>query len=163
MIRTSLRPLARILRAREKAKTPTRSRLRTAPTSCRKFLEQRAPAAGWFHGDELCCWPLAPWAPRWRCWPQPADRAAHPNHGRPDHLAARRHHRPAGAGAGHQPADLFALRPSPARWSIPRARSAKLVKIFPDLDIERLKKDFSGKRSFVWIKKRSARTDAGRP
>ncbi len=36
----------------------------------------------------------------------------------------------------------------------PAAAAAGLVRIFPDLDEERLLRDFSGKRKFVWIKKK---------
>ena len=36
---------------------------------------------------------------------------------------------------------------------IPKA-AAKLVEIFPDLDEDRLIKDFTGKRKFLWIKKK---------
>ena len=42
----------------------------------------------------------------------------------------------------------------PRQMVDPEGAAEKLVKIFPDLNIERLKKDFSGKRSFVWIKKK---------
>ncbi|MFC0340485.1 peptidoglycan D,D-transpeptidase FtsI family protein [Paracoccus niistensis] len=36
----------------------------------------------------------------------------------------------------------------------PATAAAKLAKIFPDLDAERLKKDLTGERKFVWIKKK---------
>lgn len=36
----------------------------------------------------------------------------------------------------------------------PATAAAKLAKIFPDLDAERLKRDLTGERKFVWIKKK---------
>jgi cell division protein FtsI (penicillin-binding protein 3) len=38
----------------------------------------------------------------------------------------------------------------------PERVALELVKIFPDLDAERLKKDFTGARKFLWIKKKLA-------
>ncbi|KRW94947.1 penicillin-binding protein 2 [Paracoccus sp. MKU1] len=42
----------------------------------------------------------------------------------------------------------------PQQMVEPERAARELVRIFPDLEIERLNKDFSGKRSFVWIKKK---------
>ncbi len=42
----------------------------------------------------------------------------------------------------------------PRQMVDPKAAAAKLAAIFPDLDAERLRADFSGKRSFLWIKKK---------
>src|SRR5690606_8523096 len=36
----------------------------------------------------------------------------------------------------------------------PATAAAKLARIFPDLDAERLKRDLTGERKFVWIKKK---------
>lgn len=36
----------------------------------------------------------------------------------------------------------------------PAGAAAKLAQIFPDLDAEKLKKDFTGKRKFLWVKKK---------
>lgn len=36
----------------------------------------------------------------------------------------------------------------------PEGAAEKLVKIFPDLDVERLKRDFTGKRKFLWVRKK---------
>ncbi|MFG6079294.1 peptidoglycan D,D-transpeptidase FtsI family protein [Paracoccus litorisediminis] len=42
----------------------------------------------------------------------------------------------------------------PRQMVDPNAAAEKLAAIFPDLKAERLKEDFSGKRSFLWIKKK---------
>src|SRR5690606_13275851 len=42
----------------------------------------------------------------------------------------------------------------PQQMVDPDRAASELVRVFPDLDIERLRKDFTGKRSFVWIKKK---------
>ncbi len=42
----------------------------------------------------------------------------------------------------------------PQQMVEPERAARELVSIFPDLDIERLNKDFTGKRTFVWIKKK---------
>ncbi|PTX54069.1 cell division protein FtsI (penicillin-binding protein 3) [Litoreibacter ponti] len=36
----------------------------------------------------------------------------------------------------------------------PKKAAAELVKIFPDLKLEKLEKDFTGKRKFLWVKKK---------
>ena len=48
----------------------------------------------------------------------------------------------------------YSLYAHPRQMVDPEGAAQKLVSIFPDLNIERLQKDFSGKRSFVWIKKK---------
>lgn len=48
----------------------------------------------------------------------------------------------------------YSLYAHPRQMVDPEGAAQKLVEIFPDLKIERLNKDFSGKRSFVWIKKK---------
>ncbi|MDQ7260446.1 penicillin-binding protein 2 [Paracoccus sp. PS-1] len=42
----------------------------------------------------------------------------------------------------------------PQQMVEPERAARELVRVFPDLDIERLRKDFTGKRTFVWIKKK---------
>jgi len=42
----------------------------------------------------------------------------------------------------------------PRQMVDPQGAAEKLAAIFLDLDVERLRKDFSGKRSFLWIKKK---------
>ena len=47
-----------------------------------------------------------------------------------------------------------ALYAQPRHMIDPEAAAKKLVKVFPDLKEERLIKDFTGKRKFLWIKKK---------
>jgi len=47
-----------------------------------------------------------------------------------------------------------ALYAHPQQLIAPERAAEKLVEIFPDLDAERLKRDLTGNRKFLWIKKR---------
>ena len=47
-----------------------------------------------------------------------------------------------------------ALYAQPPQMVDPERAAAELVKIFPDLKVDRLIKDFTGKRKFLWIKKK---------
>lgn len=50
--------------------------------------------------------------------------------------------------------DTFSLYAQPPLMVDPLAAVDGLMKVFPDLDRDRLVKDFTGKRKFVWVKKR---------
>ncbi|UOA27726.1 penicillin-binding protein 2 [Pseudosulfitobacter sp. DSM 107133] len=50
--------------------------------------------------------------------------------------------------------ETHALYAQPTHMIDPLAAAEKLVEIFPDLKYERLVKDFTGKRKFLWIKKK---------
>ncbi len=50
--------------------------------------------------------------------------------------------------------DTFSLYAQPPLMVDPLAAVDGLMKVFPDLDRERLIEDFTGKRKFVWVKKR---------
>ncbi len=50
--------------------------------------------------------------------------------------------------------DTYSVYAQPPLMIDPVAAAEQLVAIFPDLDKERLIKDFTGKRKFLWIKKR---------
>lgn len=50
--------------------------------------------------------------------------------------------------------DTYSVYAQPPLMIDPLAAADKLVAIFPDLDKERLVKDFTGNRKFMWIKKR---------
>ncbi len=50
--------------------------------------------------------------------------------------------------------DTFSLYAHPQQMIDPQAAAEKLVAVFPDLSLERLVKDFTGKRRFVWIKRK---------
>ncbi len=50
--------------------------------------------------------------------------------------------------------DTHALYAQPVQMIDPASAAKKLAKIFPDLDEARLFKDFTGKRKFLWVKKK---------
>ncbi|ABF64749.1 Peptidoglycan glycosyltransferase [Ruegeria sp. TM1040] len=50
--------------------------------------------------------------------------------------------------------ETFSLYAQPPQMVEPLVAAEKLVSIFPDLDHERLVKDFTGSRKFLWIKKK---------
>ena len=50
--------------------------------------------------------------------------------------------------------ETHALYAQPKHMIDPEIAAQKLVEIFPDLKLERLIKDFTGKRKFLWIKKK---------
>jgi cell division protein FtsI (penicillin-binding protein 3) len=50
--------------------------------------------------------------------------------------------------------DTYSLYAHPQKMIEPKLAAEKLVEIFPDLKLERLVKDFTGKRTFVWIKRK---------
>ncbi|MEP6018932.1 MAG: penicillin-binding protein 2 [Paracoccaceae bacterium] len=50
--------------------------------------------------------------------------------------------------------ETHALYAQPPQMVDPMAAAEALAGIFPDLDIERLKKDFSGTRKFLWLKRK---------
>ncbi|WP_347310490.1 peptidoglycan D,D-transpeptidase FtsI family protein [Defluviimonas sp. SAOS-178_SWC] len=47
-----------------------------------------------------------------------------------------------------------ALYAQPQQMVDPLGAAKKLAEIFPDLDVERMKKDFTGTRKFLWVKKK---------
>lgn len=50
--------------------------------------------------------------------------------------------------------ETHSLYAQPQEMIEPERAVEELVKIFPDLDAERLRKDFTGKRKFLWVKKK---------
>lgn len=50
--------------------------------------------------------------------------------------------------------ETHALYAQPPQMIEPARAAEELAAIFPDLDMERLKKDFTGKRKFLWVKKK---------
>ena len=50
--------------------------------------------------------------------------------------------------------ETYALYAHPHQMIDPEAAAEKLAAIFPELDVERLRKDFTGDRKFLWIKKK---------
>ena len=156
MIRTPLRPLARILRARETGENPDaieaenraqrhaeiQDRARSSARSRLFFMAMGFMLAFGTVGTKMAVLASS----------QPSEPQAQAT----------------GAQIISQRADItdrqgrvlatnlltHSLYAHPRQMVDPAGAAKKLAKIFPDLDIERLEKDFSGKRSFVWIKKK---------
>ena len=156
MIRTPLRPLARILPARDKGENPDaiereniRKRHEEMQDRARSRAESRLLVLGVFF---FCAFAVVG--------------------ARMGHLATSEAVEPVasatGAAIAAQRADItdrhgrilatnfetHSLYAQPPQMVDPLAAAEGLVKVFPDLDKERLIKDFTGKRKFVWIKKR---------
>ncbi|MFC6686771.1 peptidoglycan D,D-transpeptidase FtsI family protein [Jhaorihella thermophila] len=156
MIRTPLRPLARILTARARGENPDaiereniRRRHEEMQARDRARAEGRLVVLGLFFLAGFVTIGL---------------RMAHLSMSEPEEpVAANRSH-----GITMQRADIvdrnghvlatnletFALYAQPPQMVDPIAAAKQLKNIFPDLEEERLIRDFTGKRKFVWIKKR---------
>jgi len=156
MIRTPLRPLARILPARDKGENPDiiereniRRRHAEMQDRARARAEGRLLVLGLFF---FCAFTVV------------GGRMALMATSEPEEPVASTH----GASIAAQRADItdrhgrilatnfetHSLYAQPPEMIDPEAVAEGLVRIFPDLDKERLLKDFTGKRKFVWIKKR---------
>ena len=156
MIRTPLRPLARILPAREKGENPDaiereniRRRHEEMQDRARARAESRLLVLGLFF---FCAFTVVG--------------------ARMGHLATSEPVEPQasapGATIAAQRADItdrhgrilatnfetHSLYAQPPLMVDPVAAADGLVKVFPDLDRDRLIRDFTGKRKFLWIKKR---------
>ncbi|SFT82046.1 peptidoglycan D,D-transpeptidase FtsI family protein [Sedimentitalea nanhaiensis] len=156
MIRTPLRPLARILSARAKGENPDviereniRRRHEDMRDRARSRAEGRLLVLGLFF---FCAFAVVG--------------------GRMGLLATSEAVEPRASAGGSaiatQRADIVdrngrilatnfethSLYAQPPNLIDPAAAAAGLVRIFPDLDEARLLRDFSGKRKFVWIKKK---------
>ncbi|WGI23512.1 penicillin-binding protein 2 [Amylibacter sp. IMCC11727] len=156
MMRTPLRPLARVLDAREKGENPDvieaeERAIRNVKVQMkmRRRAESRLLVLGVFFfaaflvvGARMAT--LAATEPR-----EPVSTASIPQ-------------------IANQRADIIdrngevlatnlattALYAQPPLMVDPAAAAEGLAQIFPDLDLEKLRKDFSGKRKFLWIKKK---------
>ncbi len=156
MIRIPLRPLARILEARENGENPDaierenkRIRHEDLQARARQRAEGRLLVLGMFF---FCAFAVVG--------------------GRMGVLATSEAVEPRSAGIGAaisaQRADIVdrhgnllatnfethALYAQPHQLIDPAGSAAQLVEIFPDLDFSRLVKDFTGKRKFLWVKKK---------
>lgn len=156
MIRTPLRPLARILDARQRGENPDaieRENIRLRHEEMHNRARRRAEGRLLVLGlSFLCAFGLIG--------------------ARMGHLAATEPEEPrtssAGASILAQRADIvdrrgrvlatnletFSLYAQPPQMIDKEAAARKLVEIFPDLDENRLIKDFTGKRKFLWIKRK---------
>ena len=156
MIRTPLRPLARILSARAKGENPdvierenTHARHEEMRDKMRQRAEGRLLIMGLFF---FCAFAVIGARMGVLATSEPMEpRAAAPG---AKISAARadivdRHGRILATNL-----ETHALYAQPPQMIDPAAAAEKLVEIFPDLDLERLKKDFTGKRKFLWVKKK---------
>ena len=156
MIRTPLRPLARILSARAKGENPDaieRENLRLRHEVMRDGARQKAEGRLLLLGVAFV---LCFGAVGMRMGVLAAAEPVEPQTSIP------------GATITTQRADIVdregrllatnlvthALYAQPKQMTDPVASAEKLAKIFPDLDVERLKKDFTGSKKFLWIKKK---------
>lgn len=156
MIRTPLRPLARILQARAKGENPDvierenlRQRHEEMAVKSRQRAEGRLLVLGAFF---LCAFFVIGGRMAMMATSEPAEPAVYT----------------AGSMIANQRADItdrqgrilatnfetHSLYAQPPQMIDPIMVAEKLVEIFPDLDKGRLLKDFTGKRKFVWIKKK---------
>ncbi|MDW4497446.1 penicillin-binding protein 2 [Sulfitobacter sp. D35] len=156
MIRTPLRPLARILEARARGENPAaieRENIRIRHEQMRDQARQRAEgrllvlglffvAAFLVVGARMGL--LATSVPT---EPRAAIPGSHFSASRAD--IVDRHGRLLATNF-----ETHALYAQPPHMIDPVHAARELVKVFPDLKEERLLKDFTGKRKFLWIKKK---------
>ncbi|MFD1508259.1 peptidoglycan D,D-transpeptidase FtsI family protein [Lacimonas salitolerans] len=156
MIRTPLRPLARILDARQKGENPDaieRENIRLRHEDMRDRARRRAEGRLLVLGLAFFCAFTVVGA-------------------RMGHLAASEPEEPRAGAAGAaiiaQRADIvdrkgrvlatnletYSLYAQPPQMIDPLGAAEALAEIFPDLDAEDLVEDFTGKRKFLWIKKK---------
>ncbi|MCZ4350962.1 penicillin-binding protein 2 [Roseovarius aestuarii] len=156
MIRTPLRPLARILSARDKGENPDaieRENIRLRHEHMRDRARRRAEGRLLMLGAMFFC-------------------AFALIGGRMGVLAQSEAAKPRASAAGSQiyaqradivdrkgrilatNFDTHSLYANPQDMIEPERAAKALAKIFPDLKLERLLKDFTGARKFVWVKKK---------
>ena len=156
MIRTPLRPLARVLEARAKGENPDaieRENLRLRHEEMRDRARQRAEGRLLMLGVFFVC-------------------AFAMVGGRMALLAASEPSEPRASAAGAENqalrADIvdrqgrilatnletFSLYAQPPLMVDPEHAATELARIFPDLDRDRLIRDFTGTRKFLWVKRR---------
>ena len=156
MIRTPLRPLARILSARDRGENPeeiARENIRRRKEEQRDGLRERAEGRLFVLGVCFFC-----------AFTVVGVRMGHLSVSEPVEPRAQA----TGASIIAQRADItdrngrilatnlstHALYAQPPLMVNPERAAAELAVIFPDLDGDRLRRDFTGKRKFLWIKKK---------
>ncbi|MFT6674557.1 MAG: cell division protein FtsI (penicillin-binding protein 3) [Sulfitobacter sp.] len=156
MIRTPLRPLARILEARQKGENPDaieRENKRIRHEQMRDHSRQRAEGRLLIMG---VCFFCAFAVVGGRMGLLATSEAVEPRTYAPGSVisASRADIVDRNGNLLATNFDTHALYAQPLHMVDPQAAAEGLVKIFPDLDPARLKKDFSGTRKFLWIKKK---------
>lgn len=156
MIRTPLRPLARILQARQKGENPDRierENIRLRHEDMRDKMRLRAESRLLFVGVLFVIGFSLVGA---RMTVLASSEAVEPRGST------------SGANIVAQRADIVdrndrvlatnlitnSLYAQPHLMIEPKRAAAELVKIFPDLKLEKLEKDFTGKRKFLWVKRK---------
>ena len=156
MIRTPLRPLARILSARAKGENPdaierenTRNRHEEMRDTMRQRAEGRLLVMGLFF---FCAFLVVGARMGVLATSEPAEPRAHAPGARISAARADivdRHGRILATNL-----ETHALYAQPPHMIDPVGAAEELVKIFPDLDVKDLTKDFTGKRKFLWVRKK---------
>ncbi|MBT0779796.1 penicillin-binding protein 2 [Paracoccus sp. pheM1] len=156
MIRTPLRPLARILRARETGENPDAIEAENRAQRHAAIQERARGSARTRLFFMSCAFALAFGTVGAKMGVLAASQPSEPRV------------QTTGAQIISQRADItdrqgrvlatnlltHSLYAHPQQMVEPERAARELVRIFPDLEIERLQKDFTGKRTFVWIKKK---------
>lgn len=156
MIRTPLRPLARILRAREKGENPDAIEAENRAQRHAEIQERARGSARTRLVFMSCAFAVAFVTVGAKMGVLAASQPAEPRV------------QTSGAQIISQRADItdrqgrvlatnlltHSLYAHPHQMVDPDGAAKALVKVFPDLSLERLQKDFNGNRTFVWIKKK---------
>ncbi|WPZ20830.1 penicillin-binding protein 2 [Sulfitobacter faviae] len=156
MIRTPLRPLARILEAREKGENPDaieRENKRIRHEQMRDKARMRAEGRLLVLGVcFLCVFTVIGGRMGLLAMSEPSEQRGHA----PGAVisASRADITDRNGNLLATNFETHALYAQPRHMIDPEMAARKLVKIFPDLKEERLIKDFTGKRKFLWIKKK---------
>jgi cell division protein FtsI (penicillin-binding protein 3) len=156
MIRTPLRPLARILEARASGRNPDaieRENIRIRHEQMRDAARQRAEGRLLVLGLFFVCAFAAVGAR------MGVMATSEPSEPRAEAAGAMIHAARADIvdRNGRLLATNFethALYAQPPQMIDPERSATELARIFPDLDVERLKADFTGARKFLWIKRK---------
>ncbi|RKF14826.1 penicillin-binding protein 2 [Roseovarius spongiae] len=156
MIRTPLRPLARILSARDKGENPDaieRENIRLRHEEMRDRARRRAEGRLLVLGALFFC-AFAVIGGRMGVLAQSEPAEPRTSAAGADILAQRadivdRHGRVLATNF-----DTHSLYAQPQQMIEPEKAAREIKKIFPDLDEARLLRDFTGKRKFLWVKKK---------